>query len=109
MGAVTGTKLNLYGKSNNLFEEKPPPKPGILSTFTKETNIEGVNNSGRSRGLIRKTVWLVIFLVLAALTVRDVMELVEEYRLGPVDVATTLRCGVDDSFVSVVTCDISPF
>ena len=64
-----------------------------LDIFTRETNIEGVNNAGRSQGSIRKYVWLLVFIVLAGLTVRDIVDLVGEYCDRPVDVATTLRSG----------------
>ena len=42
----------------------------ILRTFARETNVEGVNNAGRSASSARAAAWLGVFTVLAALTVR---------------------------------------
>jgi hypothetical protein len=70
-----------------------PGKAGlgrVLAKFALETNIEGVNNAGRSHSGVRKAAWLVIFTFLGALTVSDLVSLTEEYLGNPVDVATTI-------------------
>ena len=107
---------------------------GTLKSFSRDTNIEGVNNAGRSEGRVRRwkwiqiweiktklgggigiqtqksfqirwclmldalwfpalprSIWFLVFSVLTALTLRDIVDLVAEYRSRPVDVATTLR------------------
>ena len=48
----------------------------ILRYFALETNIEGINNAGRSRSLVRASVWLGIFLIFLALTVSDMTDLI---------------------------------
>ena len=48
----------------------------ILRYFCLETNIEGINNAGRSRSLVRAAVWLGIFLIFLALTISDMTELI---------------------------------
>ena len=85
----------------------------ILRYFSLETNIEGINNAGRSRSLVRSAVWLGIFVIFLALTVNDMTDLIRgissrgtsdshisllcslhctaEFASNPVDVSTTLQ------------------
>ena len=92
----------------------------ILRYFALETNIEGINNAGRSRSLARAAVWLGVFLVLVALTISDMTELVKgispsklmplkaltaEYTDQPVDVSTTLEHENAVDFPSVTVCN----
>ena len=48
----------------------------ILRYFALETNIEGINNAGRSRSLVRAAVWLGIFVIFLALTINDMTDLI---------------------------------
>ena len=48
----------------------------ILRYFALETNIEGINNAGRSRSLARAAIWLGIFLIFLALTINDMTDLI---------------------------------
>ena len=49
----------------------------ILRYFALETNIEGINNAGRSRSLVRAATWLGLFVILLALTVSDMTDLIQ--------------------------------
>ena len=77
----------------------------VFKKFAFETNIEGVNNAGRSRSNFRTIVWLAIFSCLVALTVRDIRDLVMEYQSQPVDVSTTLEHENAIDFPSVTICN----
>lgn len=76
-----------------------------LTNFTINTNIEGINNAGRSREKIRIFAWAVIFLVLVCLTCNDIRQLVGEYYEYPVDVSTTLEHKNAIDFPSVTICN----
>ena len=60
----------------------------ILRYFALETNIEGINNAGRSRSLVRASVWLGIFLIFLALTVSDMTDLIR----GPSTLQANCSC-----------------
>merc|ERR1711936_164298 len=99
--------------SNNFVVERgdegdyknPKTMGGTLKSFSRDTNIEGVNNAGRSEGRVRRTIWFLVFSVLTALTLRDIVDLVAEYRSRPVDVATTLSHENAIDFPSVAICN----
>ena len=68
----------LTQKSLGLMAESEQNTSGrILRYFALETNIEGINNAGRSRSLIRASVWLGIFVSLVALTISDMNDLIK--------------------------------
>ena len=50
-----------------------------LWQFARSTNIEGVNNAGRAGGGARTTVWLLLTVLLLALTANDIRQLVNNY------------------------------
>ena len=77
----------------------------IFKKFAFETNIEGVNNAGRSNNLYRAAIWLGIFTVLVGLTVKDIKDLVIDYIGEPVDVATTLKHENAIDFPAVTICN----
>ena len=77
----------------------------ILHEFARDTNIEGVNNAGRSPSNIRKAIWLIIFIFLAALTVQDLVSLTEEFLSWPVDVSTRIDHKDAIPFPSVTVCN----
>ena len=62
----------------------------ILRYFSLETNIEGINNAGRSRSLVRAAVWLGIFLIFLALTVSDITDLIRGISSPPLETSLTL-------------------
>ena len=69
------------------------PRTGVgrvFGSFARDTNIEGINNAGRSLGSLRRVVWLAVVVFLVALTVSDLVGLTQEYLTYPVDVATTI-------------------
>jgi len=85
-----------------------PSKTGagkILHEFARDTNIEGVNNAGRSPSNIRKAIWLLIFIFLAALTVQDLVSLTKEFLSWPVDVSTRIDHKDAIPFPSVTICN----
>ena len=80
-------------------------KKSLLAEFGRTTNIEGINNAGRAPSVTRLTIWLTIFVLLVALTLNDVVQLVQEYISGPVDVSTTLEHKDTVDFPSVTVCN----
>ena len=52
---------------------------GRVWQFARSTNIEGVNNAGRAGGGARTTVWLLLTVLLLALTANDIRQLVNIY------------------------------
>ena len=80
-------------------------KKSLLAEFGRTTNIEGINNAGRAPSVARLTVWLTIFVLLVALTLNDVVQLVQEYISGPVDVSTSLKHEDSVDFPSVTVCN----
>ena len=80
-------------------------KKSLLAEFGRTTNIEGINNAGRAPSVTRLTVWLTIFVLLVALTLNDVVQLVQEYISRPVDVSTTLEHRDTIDFPSVTVCN----
>ena len=54
----------------------------ILRYFALETNIEGINNAGRSRSLVRAALWLGIFVIFLALTINDMTDLIRGIQLS---------------------------
>ena len=89
--------------NKNIMESRT--KKSLLAEFGRTTNIEGINNAGRAPSVARLTVWLTIFVLLVALTLNDVMQLVQEYISGPVDVSTTLEHKDTIDFPSVTVCN----
>lgn len=87
----------------NMMESRN--KKSLLAEFGRTTNIEGINNAGRAPSVARLTVWLTIFTLLVALTLNDVVQLVQEYMSGPVDVSTTLEHKDTIDFPSVTVCN----
>ena len=77
----------------------------ILHEFARDTNIEGVNNAGRSPSNIRKAIWLIIVIFLAALTVQDLVSLTKEFLSWPVDVSTRIDHKDAIPFPSVTVCN----
>ena len=84
---------------------RPAGVAKILHEFAHDTNIEGVNNAGRSPSSIRKVIWLLIFVFLAALTVQDLVALTQEFLTWPVDVSTTIDHKDAIPFPSVTVCN----
>ena len=82
-------------------------KRSILHQFARNANIEGINNAGRAPTNTRLMVWLTIFVFLVALTINDVVQLVQEYLSNPVDVATTLEHENTVDFPSVTICNMN--
>ena len=68
----------LTQSSRGLMPDRPHRNTSgrILRYFALETNIEGINNAGRSRSLARAATWLGVFVILLALTVSDMTELI---------------------------------
>ena len=89
--------------NKNMMESRN--KKSLLAEFGRTTNIEGINNAGRAPSVARLTVWLTIFVLLVALTLNDVVQLVQEYISGPVDVSTTLEHKDTIDFPSVTVCN----
>ena len=80
-------------------------KRSIIHQFARNANIEGINNAGRAPTNTRLMVWLTIFVFLVALTINDVVQLVQDYLSHPVDVATTLEHENTVDFPSVTVCN----
>ena len=96
--------MPMYPKlTKNIMESTS--KRTVLSQFARNANIEGINNAGRAPSKTRITVWLTIFVFLVALTINDVVQLVQEYLSNPVDVATTLKHEDTIDFPSVTVCN----
>ena len=68
----------LTQSSRGLMPDRPHRNTSgrILRYFALETNIEGINNAGRSRSLTRAATWLGVFVILLALTVSDMTDLI---------------------------------
>ena len=68
----------------------------------KQTNqSENSKNERCQSKMLSRLIWFLIFSVLTGLTLRDIVDLVSEYRGRPVDVATTLRSFYSISFPDV--------
>ena len=89
--------------TKNLMESRK--KKTILSEFARSANIEGINNAGRAPSPVRVCIWLTIFVLLVALTINDVVQLVQDYLSYPVDVSTTLEHEDTVDFPSVTICN----
>merc|ERR1712123_547087 len=100
-----GLAMKVYPEDD--YGEKAEDKTvrNTLTNFTINTNIEGINNAGRSREKIRIFAWAIIFLVLVCLTCNDIRQLVGEYYEYPVDVSTTLEHKNAIDFPSVTICN----
>ena len=92
-------------KTTKTFKARPAGVGKILHEFAQDTNIEGVNNAGRSPSNIRKAIWLLVFIFLAALTVQDLVSLTREFLSWPVDVSTTIDHKDAIPFPSVTVCN----
>jgi hypothetical protein len=97
--------MKVYPDDINNEKEEERNVKSTLKNFALNTNIEGINNAGRSREKIRIITWAVIFIFLLGLTFNDIRQLVDEYLDYPVDVSTTLEHENAIDFPSVTICN----
>ena len=97
--------MKVYPEDKNDEKEEEKSVKNTLKNFALNTNIEGINNAGRSREKVRLFAWVFIFIILVSLTCNDIRQLVNEYFDYPVDVSTVLEHKDAIDFPSVTVCN----
>ena len=60
--------------------------------FVQETSIAGLANSGKSRnGFIRRTFWQIAFILMFAITLKQIIEVVKSFYDYPVTTSVTVN------------------
>ena len=60
--------------------------------FVQETSIAGLANSGKSRnGIIRRTFWQIAFILMFAVTFKQIIEVFESYFDYPVTISVEVN------------------
>ena len=60
--------------------------------FLQETSIAGLANSGKSRnGTVRKTFWLIAFIIMFSISLKQIVEVVKDYLDYPVTTTVTVN------------------
>ena len=59
--------------------------------FWQETSIAGAANAGKAKGLIRRAIWVLIFVGGACLTINSIHNVIWEYRMYRVNTEITMK------------------
>ena len=78
-----------------------------LFEFGAETSISGINNSAKGKSKVRSTIWLLLFSLLAYLTVVGIYDIVVEYFQYPVITNTDLTYKPEVDFPAVTICNLN--
>lgn len=81
--------------------------PSNLNKLFAESSVPGVRDIAGARNLIRKAFWLISFLILGILAMKDISQLLSEFFFYPINVNVRLRDARRLPFPAITICNLN--
>lgn len=79
---------------------------GRLAKYSKESGVPGLSTIFNAKGT-RRGVWAIVFLVFVGLTIRDLIDMIKDYRQYPVTVSVRVTDSRVLPFPAVTVCNLN--